>query len=249
MAEPLSFVASVIAVASLAENVVTKGYHYLKAVKDCPKEVRSLMAEVNVLCGILERLKVLLQGNKSKLGLTTNPENGGGLDLEAECEEAEESEERVDSKDEVTAAHGDSKLFFVVNASTCLYLVQALHPPDFIYECRRTLHEIEDILRKFGRTSAQSIQPSAKALRFNVSSLRRLEAKDLKWPLRRSKTMQLIDALERHKSTCTLALAENGLIGVHTVLEQTKLSNKHLAELKAKQEKIFELNITHEQGV
>lgn len=61
--------------------------------------------------------------------------------------------------------------------------------------------------------------------------------------------MQLIEALERHKSTCTLALAENGLIGVHTVLEQTKLSNNYLTELKAKQEKLLELNITSEQSM
>lgn len=60
--------------------------------------------------------------------------------------------------------------------------------------------------------------------------------------------MRLIEALERHKSTCTLALAENGLAGVHTVLEQTKFSNSCLANLVAKQEKLFELNVTHEQG-
>ena len=60
--------------------------------------------------------------------------------------------------------------------------------------------------------------------------------------------MELIEALERHKSTCTLALAENGLIGVHTVLEQTKLSNNYLTELKAKQERLLELNLTSEQS-
>jgi hypothetical protein len=75
-----------------------------------------------------------------------------------------------------------------------------------------------------------------------------MEAKDLKWPLRKSDTMQLIEALERHKSTCTLALAENGLVGIHTVLEQTKFSNKLLANLMAKQEKLVELNINQEQG-
>lgn len=76
-----------------------------------------------------------------------------------------------------------------------------------------------------------------------------MEAKDLKWPLRKSETMQLIEALERHKSTCTLALTEHGLAGIHTVLEKTKFSNKCLADLKAKQEKLFELSITREQGV
>ena len=76
-----------------------------------------------------------------------------------------------------------------------------------------------------------------------------MEAKDLKWPLRKSETMQLIEALERHKNTCTLALAGNGLAGIHMVLEQTKFTNKILANLMAKQEKLFELNITHEQGL
>lgn len=64
MAEPLSLVASVIAVATLAETVVTKGYQYLKVVMDCPQDVRSLMAEVNVLCGVLDRLGKLLQASK-----------------------------------------------------------------------------------------------------------------------------------------------------------------------------------------
>ena len=60
MAEPLSFVGSIVAVATLAEVVVAKGYQYLKAVKDCPQDVRRLMAEVNVLCGVLDRLGKLL---------------------------------------------------------------------------------------------------------------------------------------------------------------------------------------------
>lgn len=64
MAEPLSFVASVVAVATLAETVVTKGYQYLKVVKESPQEVRSLMAEVNVLCGVLERLGKLVRESK-----------------------------------------------------------------------------------------------------------------------------------------------------------------------------------------
>ena len=76
-----------------------------------------------------------------------------------------------------------------------------------------------------------------------------MEPKDLKWPLGKSETMQLIETLKRHKSTCTLALAGNGLTGIHTILEQTMFSNKCLTNLMAKQEKLLELNITHEQGV
>ena len=76
-----------------------------------------------------------------------------------------------------------------------------------------------------------------------------MDLKDLKWPLRKSETMQLIEVLERHKNTCTLALAENELAGIYTVFEQTKLSNKVLANLMAKQEKLVEINITREQGL
>lgn len=64
MAELLSFVASVVAVAGLSRAVATKGYQYLKAVKNCSGDVRSLMVEVTVLCGILDRLVVFLQSNQ-----------------------------------------------------------------------------------------------------------------------------------------------------------------------------------------
>jgi hypothetical protein len=105
MAEPLSFVASVIAVAGLAEKVVTTGYRYLKAVKNCPDEVRSLMAETNVLCGILERLKVLLEGHRATSRASTKSKERIGQDLtnnhgktnEEETEEVESSEDEVTS--------------------------------------------------------------------------------------------------------------------------------------------------------
>ena len=126
--------------------------------------------------------------------------------------------------------------------SKTLMQYQALHPPDFIYECQKTLHEIDNVLKRFQHTTI-------KKSRFKVTKYRRMEQKNLIWPLRKSDTMRLIEALERHKSTCTLALAGNGLTGIHTILEQTKFSNKCLTNLMAKQEKLFELNTTHEQGV
>lgn len=98
MAEPLSFVASVIAVAALAEKVVTAGYRYLKAVKKCPDEVRSLMAETNVLCGILGRLSVLLKSDKPKSSTTAELMNGAGRDSNDIDESS--SEEDVSSEDE-----------------------------------------------------------------------------------------------------------------------------------------------------
>lgn len=119
---------------------------------------------------------------------------------------------------------------------------QALHPPDFIYECQKTLHEIDNVLQRFQHSNISSS-------RVKIAKFRRIDAKDLKWPLRKSETMQLIEALKRHKSTCTLALAGNELAGIHMVLEQTKFTNKFLTDLMAKQKKLFELNITHEQGL
>ncbi len=59
MADPLSIAASIAGLVSLADVVVTKGYKYIKAVKECEQEVRSLIVNVDVLCGILKRLELL----------------------------------------------------------------------------------------------------------------------------------------------------------------------------------------------
>ncbi|KAL8835231.1 MAG: hypothetical protein Q9170_003393 [Blastenia crenularia] len=101
MADPLSFVASVVAVASLAGIVVTKGYCYIKAVKDCPDDVRSLMAEINVLSAILQRLVVLLRGSESKVS-SSKKDRGKSLELEEDKEEDVESEESMDDVEKVT---------------------------------------------------------------------------------------------------------------------------------------------------
>ena len=61
MADPLSFVVSVIAIATLAENVISKGFKYVKVARNCPSEVRTSLAELNVLCGTLDRLHRLLK--------------------------------------------------------------------------------------------------------------------------------------------------------------------------------------------
>jgi hypothetical protein len=59
--DPLSLTASIIAIATLAECVVTKLSKYCKAVKNCEEEVRKLMVEVNVLAALLERLARLAE--------------------------------------------------------------------------------------------------------------------------------------------------------------------------------------------
>jgi hypothetical protein len=109
MADPISFVASVIAITTLAENVVTKGYRYLKAVKNCPDEVRGLMAEANVLCGILGRLKMLLESKKLKSRGAIKSEDRGGLGLD----DSQDEDESASSEDEEISGsdNGISNLF------------------------------------------------------------------------------------------------------------------------------------------
>ena len=231
MADPLSFVASITAVASLAGTVATKGYRYLKAVKNCSEDVRTLMVEVNVLCGILDRLVVLLRTNGSNPRIRPTPSNRPCRDSEAKHENDSEFTDTSESEDEAEVSD------------------RAFKPPAFIYECQKILSEIEGILNSFGRIRTESSDSTSNNSRFSLSRLRRLDAKDLKWPLSRSRTLQLVEALERHKSTCIVALAKDSLASVHATLEQTKISNRHLTELKAKQEKMLEICTTHEEGV
>ncbi len=213
MAEPLSFVASIVAVSTLAGNVATKGYRYLKAVKDCPEDVRRLIAEINVLCGILTRLTILLDSRKRGTTASTDPVFHKSKGLH-------------DVSDQGSASDSSSESDNAAETST-----DELEVPDFIHECRRILEEIQDILNKFARSGGSPTRDSGKTSR--LSRLRSFEPKDLKWPLSSKKTVHLIQALERHKSTCTIALAQDGMIGIHAVLKETKLSNNYLAEIRA----------------
>ena len=124
-----------------------------------------------------------------------------------------------------------------------------LGTPGFIYECQKTLDKIQGVLHNFGDPSNPVPRPIHQKSRFSVARLQSLKAKDLKWPMARSKTLELIGRLERHKATCTIALACTGIAGVHSVLRETELSNKCLAEIRAKQETILKLQLSQEQGV
>lgn len=59
MAE-LAVASALCGIVSLAEVVVTKGYKYVKAVKNCREDVKQLFVEVNIFCGVLNRLSVLV---------------------------------------------------------------------------------------------------------------------------------------------------------------------------------------------
>ncbi|CAO1600437.1 hypothetical protein XANCAGTX0491_004126 [Xanthoria calcicola] len=228
MADPLSFVASIVAVSTLAGSIATKGYRYLKAVKDCPEEVRRLIAEVNVLCGMLTRLALLLKGRQPGTGASKDPvfHKSKGLDHVSDQSSAS------DSSSESEHAAGTS--------------TDELEVPDFIHECHRTLEEIQGILNKFVRSGGSPRRHSGKASL--LARFRSFEPKDLKWPMSSQKTLQLVQALERHKSTCTIALAQDGMIGIHAVLKETELSNKYLAEIRANQQTMVELQLTQAQG-
>ena len=84
MLDGLSFAASVAGLVSLADIVVTKGYKYVKSVKDCEEEVRNLIVEADVLCGVLTRLAKSLKENEDadeadlerELTLVKNPRLG-----------------------------------------------------------------------------------------------------------------------------------------------------------------------------
>lgn len=82
VAEPLSFVASIAALVTLAGTVASKGYRYLKAAKDGRNDAWKLMAEVDVLCGILGRLIVLLQSRKPQSNTQKNAVSRDGRDKE-----------------------------------------------------------------------------------------------------------------------------------------------------------------------
>jgi hypothetical protein len=55
--DPFSFATGVAGLISLADLVATKGYRYLKAVKDCDEEVKQLMVELDFFGGVLRRLE------------------------------------------------------------------------------------------------------------------------------------------------------------------------------------------------
>ena len=228
MADPLSFVASIVAVSTLAGSIATKGYRYFKAVKDCPEEVRRLIAEVNVLCGILTRLALLLKGRQPGTGASKDPvfHKSKGLDHVS---------------DQCSASDSSSESEHAAETST-----DELEVPDFIHECHRTLEEIQDILNKFVRSGGSPRRHSGKASR--LARFRSFEPKDLKWPMSSPKTVHLIQALERHKTTCTIALAQDEMVRIHAVLKETKLSNKYLAEIWANQQTMVELHLTQAQG-
>ncbi|MCJ1244877.1 Ankyrin-2 [Trapelia coarctata] len=177
----LTLAASIAGLVSVAQIVVEKGYRYLKAVKNCEDEVRKLILETNVFCGIIERLARF-----------------------AEDEEEEDG----------------------------LYSTAPARIPDHIYACQKTLNEILSILRGFERKASRA--DSGRRSPY-CQPKHRLTLNDLKWPLSRSRTLELISDLERHKSTCILALSTDEMTAMHSILEQANVTQKIVTEIRSKQ--------------
>ncbi|KAL9595941.1 MAG: hypothetical protein Q9219_006132 [cf. Caloplaca sp. 3 TL-2023] len=227
MADPLSFVASITAVLTLAESVVTKGHRYIKAVKDCPDEVRGLIAEASVLCAVLDRITNLLKGRKPTLD---KPDTTGSK-VTSSCTDTIDDDPNVDESSESDDQGQTSQA--------------TLEIPEFIYECQRTLEEIQNILRGFARSSTS--ETDHKMSRYKLSTLQQLKSKDLSWPLSKSKTLGLMQKLERHKNTCTLALTGCGLSDIHKIIMESARSNACLAKIRAQQEKIIEFQLNEKE--
>ncbi|MCJ1432343.1 hypothetical protein MMC27_001699 [Xylographa pallens] len=217
--DPLSLSVSIAGLATLAQTVVEKGYKYLRAVKDCGKDVRELMVETNVLCGVIDRLAKLAKDN--------------------------EDDEGRDTLNGSLSSYGRSLLADKTVIATI---------PDYVAACRRTLDEIHDILQKFETEAektrlAVNASVDAKALtpkKGNVMAL--LSRADLKWPLSKTRTLSLIQVLERHKSTCSLALSMTEISSMRSVLDQTRAIKDDVIELKADQKKLLQMNMAQEKA-
>jgi hypothetical protein len=61
MLDPFSLATGIAGLISLADLVATKGYRYVKAVKDCDEEVKQLMVELDLFGGVLRRLEKIVK--------------------------------------------------------------------------------------------------------------------------------------------------------------------------------------------
>ena len=106
MAEVVAFVASVIALAQLADRVVQLSKFYLDALKDCPREIRVILVEVSSLNAILQSLSFLIQtpsGADQSLGLLQQLSGRDGP-IEG-CQKAIAALEKLLPEDVKTAAN------------------------------------------------------------------------------------------------------------------------------------------------
>jgi hypothetical protein len=80
MADPFSIAAGVVGILSLAEVVYQLGREFWRECKDCPKELKALVLEINSLKAVLEALELLIEDATSEDLRMTAP---GSLRLDA----------------------------------------------------------------------------------------------------------------------------------------------------------------------
>ena len=66
MVDPLSIAASVAGLISLAASVIQNGYKLFNTVRDCPKELLTILSEVSGLNGVLIALKPVVEELEDK---------------------------------------------------------------------------------------------------------------------------------------------------------------------------------------
>jgi len=55
--DPFSLATGLAGLVALADTLATKGYQYLQAVKTCEEDIKQLLAELDLLGGVLRRLQ------------------------------------------------------------------------------------------------------------------------------------------------------------------------------------------------
>ena len=98
---------------------------------------------------------------------------------------------------------------------------------EHIFECQQTLEKVNSILEKDDTSSLDD--------RLLESTRRRL-----RWPLSKSRTEKLIEEIERHKSTLTLALTADSMTGLLQALSAQSAIRKDIWSIKKELEQARE---------
>ena len=99
--------------------------------------------------------------------------------------------------------------------------------PEYVVSCQRILDEIDEVWAKFETEAEKKIANSnmddpAKVTPRKIKNIMVfLSRADLKWPLSKSRTSDLMKVLERHKTTCILALSENEMYASSTSVDNS----------------------------
>lgn len=78
MAEALGIASSIVGIVALADVVASKGIRLYTTIKDCPKEIKILVDEVDGLCGLLGTLRRrygALMGSQKTTGFSVHSES------------------------------------------------------------------------------------------------------------------------------------------------------------------------------